>query len=113
MNIDFTKGNGLVPVVIQDNNTLQVLMVGYMNEEAFKKTKKRKKVTFSAGVKTVSGPKERPQEIIYMLKKYYPIAIMTQFLSKLILQDLFAIQEVLPVLVMRLQKDLFMNWNRL
>ena len=34
--IDFTKGNGLVPVVIQDNNTLQVLMVGYMNEEALK-----------------------------------------------------------------------------
>jgi phosphoribosyl-ATP pyrophosphohydrolase/phosphoribosyl-AMP cyclohydrolase len=45
-NIDFTKGNGLVPVVIQDNSTLQVLMVGYMNEEAFKKTKREKKVTF-------------------------------------------------------------------
>jgi phosphoribosyl-ATP pyrophosphohydrolase/phosphoribosyl-AMP cyclohydrolase len=46
MNIDFNKGNGLVPIVIQDNNTLQVLMVGYMNEEAFKKTMKEKKVTF-------------------------------------------------------------------
>ena len=46
MNIDFTKGNGLVPVVIQDYNTLQVLMVGYMNEEAFEKTLKEKKVTF-------------------------------------------------------------------
>ena len=44
--IDFTKGNGLVPVVIQDNNTLQVLMVGYMNEEALEKTRKEKKVTF-------------------------------------------------------------------
>jgi phosphoribosyl-ATP pyrophosphohydrolase/phosphoribosyl-AMP cyclohydrolase len=44
--IDFAKGNGLVPVVIQDNNTLQVLMVGYMNEEALEKTKKEKKVTF-------------------------------------------------------------------
>jgi phosphoribosyl-ATP pyrophosphohydrolase/phosphoribosyl-AMP cyclohydrolase len=44
--IDFSKGNGLVPVVIQDNNTLQVLMVGYMNEEAFKKTSDEKKVTF-------------------------------------------------------------------
>jgi phosphoribosyl-ATP pyrophosphohydrolase/phosphoribosyl-AMP cyclohydrolase len=44
--IDFTKGNGLVPVVIQDNNTLQVLMVGYMNEEAFKKTVHDKKITF-------------------------------------------------------------------
>jgi phosphoribosyl-ATP pyrophosphohydrolase/phosphoribosyl-AMP cyclohydrolase len=46
MNIDFSKGNGLVPVVIQDNNTLQVLMVGYMNEEAFEKTMKETKVTF-------------------------------------------------------------------
>jgi phosphoribosyl-ATP pyrophosphohydrolase/phosphoribosyl-AMP cyclohydrolase len=44
--IDFAKGNGLVPVVIQDNKTLQVLMVGYMNEEAFKKTMEEKKVTF-------------------------------------------------------------------
>lgn len=44
--IDFNKGNGLVPVVIQDYNTLQVLMMGYMNEEAFKKTQDDGKVTF-------------------------------------------------------------------
>jgi phosphoribosyl-ATP pyrophosphohydrolase/phosphoribosyl-AMP cyclohydrolase len=44
--IDFTKGNGLVPVVIQDNNTLQVLMVGYMNEQALLKTENDGKVTF-------------------------------------------------------------------
>jgi phosphoribosyl-ATP pyrophosphohydrolase/phosphoribosyl-AMP cyclohydrolase len=44
--IDFVKGNGLVPVVIQDNNTLQVLMVGYMNEEAFKITQEIGKVSF-------------------------------------------------------------------
>ena len=44
--IDFKKGNGLVPVVIQDNNTLQVLMLGYMNEEALLKTRDEKKVTF-------------------------------------------------------------------
>ncbi len=46
MNIDFIKGNGLVPVIIQNNNTLQVLMLGYMNEEAFFKTKEEGKVTF-------------------------------------------------------------------
>lgn len=46
MNIDFEKGNGLVPVIIQNNNTLQVLMLGYMNEDAFKKTKAENKVTF-------------------------------------------------------------------
>jgi phosphoribosyl-ATP pyrophosphohydrolase/phosphoribosyl-AMP cyclohydrolase len=45
-NINFQKGNGLVPVVIQDNTTLQVLMVGYMNDEALDKTLKEKKVTF-------------------------------------------------------------------
>ena len=44
--IDFKKGNGLVPVVIQDNNSLQVLMVGYMNEDAYKKTLEEGKVTF-------------------------------------------------------------------
>ncbi|MFA7116958.1 MAG: bifunctional phosphoribosyl-AMP cyclohydrolase/phosphoribosyl-ATP diphosphatase HisIE [Bacteroidales bacterium] len=46
MIIDFKKGNGLVPVIIQDNNTLQVLMLGYMNEEAFEKTKSENQVTF-------------------------------------------------------------------
>jgi len=46
MNIDFAKGDGLVPVIIQDNNTLQVLMLGYMNKEAFDKTKAENSVTF-------------------------------------------------------------------
>ena len=46
MKIDFKKQNDLVPVIIQSNNTLQVLMLGYMNEEAFLKTKKEGKVTF-------------------------------------------------------------------
>jgi len=46
LKVDFRKGNGLIPVVIQDNNTLQVLMVGFMNEEALKKTQEEGKVTF-------------------------------------------------------------------
>jgi phosphoribosyl-ATP pyrophosphohydrolase/phosphoribosyl-AMP cyclohydrolase len=46
MTIDFTKNNGLVPVIIQDYLNLQVLMLGYMNEEAFQKTQKELKVTF-------------------------------------------------------------------
>jgi len=46
MNINFSKGSGLVPVIVQDNNTLQVLMLGYMNAEAFEKTKADNKVTF-------------------------------------------------------------------
>jgi phosphoribosyl-ATP pyrophosphohydrolase/phosphoribosyl-AMP cyclohydrolase len=44
--IDFAKGEGLVPVIIQDDKTLQVLMLGYMNEEAYLKTKKEGRVTF-------------------------------------------------------------------
>jgi phosphoribosyl-ATP pyrophosphohydrolase/phosphoribosyl-AMP cyclohydrolase len=46
MKIDFNKGNGLVPVIIQNANTLQVLMLGYMNEEAYQKTILEQKVTF-------------------------------------------------------------------
>lgn len=46
MNINFNKDNGLVPVIIQDNRTLQVLMLGYMNDEAFEKTKQDGVVTF-------------------------------------------------------------------
>ena len=46
MNIDFSKSGGLVPAVIQDTLSLQVLMVGYMNEEALEKTRKEGKVTF-------------------------------------------------------------------
>ena len=46
MNIDFTKGDGLIPVIIQDMNTLQVLMLGYMNEAALNKTKQSNRVTF-------------------------------------------------------------------
>ena len=46
MNIDFNKGDGLVPVIIQHNLNLQVLMLGYMNKEAYEKTKKEKRVSF-------------------------------------------------------------------
>lgn len=46
MKIDFNKTDGLVPVIIQDERTLQVLMLGYMNEEAFNKTKEEGIVTF-------------------------------------------------------------------
>jgi phosphoribosyl-ATP pyrophosphohydrolase/phosphoribosyl-AMP cyclohydrolase len=46
MTIDFDKSDGLVPVVIQDHQTLEVLMLGYMNAEAFEKTESEGKVTF-------------------------------------------------------------------
>jgi len=46
MKINFEKSGGLVPAIIQDAETRQVLMLGYMNKEAFDKTMQTKKVTF-------------------------------------------------------------------
>ena len=46
MNINFNKSDGLIPVVVQDAVNMQVLMLGYMNEEALVKTKKEGKVVF-------------------------------------------------------------------
>jgi len=44
--LDFNKTNGLIPVVVQDATSLQVLMLGYMNEEAHQKTLLEKRITF-------------------------------------------------------------------
>ena len=52
MTIDFNKNNdGLVPAIIQDATTKNVLMLGYMNEEAFNKTQETKMVTFYSRTK--------------------------------------------------------------
>src|SRR5690606_6191109 len=51
INIDFTKLNGLVPCVIQDDKTNRVLMLGFMNEEAYQKTISERKVTFFSRTK--------------------------------------------------------------
>lgn len=46
MNIDFNKMDGLVPAIIQDADTKNVLMLGFMNREAYEKTMQTGKVTF-------------------------------------------------------------------
>ncbi|HNZ36293.1 MAG: Phosphoribosyl-ATP pyrophosphatase [Candidatus Marinimicrobia bacterium ADurb.Bin030] len=46
MNIDFTKNNGLLPAIIQDEKTGKVLMLGYMNRESYEKTRATGRVTF-------------------------------------------------------------------
>jgi phosphoribosyl-ATP pyrophosphohydrolase/phosphoribosyl-AMP cyclohydrolase len=52
MNIDFSKNSdGLIPVIIQDSETKSVLMLGYMNEEAYQKTIETQKVTFYSRTK--------------------------------------------------------------
>ena len=49
--IDFDKLGGLIPACIQDEHSLQVLMVGFMNKEALEKTLETKKVTFFSRTK--------------------------------------------------------------
>jgi len=49
--LDFEKVNGLIPAIIQDNDTNKVLMLGYMNEEALQKTLDTGKVTFFSRTK--------------------------------------------------------------
>jgi phosphoribosyl-AMP cyclohydrolase len=44
--VDFTKLDGLVPAVVQDDETGEVLMVGFMNEEALARTRETGSVTF-------------------------------------------------------------------
>ncbi len=44
--LDFEKGEGLIPAIIQDANNFQVLMLGYMNREALEKTLEEERVTF-------------------------------------------------------------------
>ena len=44
--IDFKKGDGLIPVIVQDVSTNEVLMLGYMNREAWEKTLTTKRSTF-------------------------------------------------------------------
>ncbi len=46
MQIDFEKLNGLVPAVVQDNTSNEVLMVGFMNAEAFERTRATGFATF-------------------------------------------------------------------
>lgn len=52
MQIDFTKMDGLVPCVVQDAKSSVVLMVGFMNEAAYEKTKEEKRVTFYSRTKS-------------------------------------------------------------
>ena len=51
MEIDFNKTGGLVPVIIQDEQTLEVLMLGYMNQDAYDKTAQENIVTFFSRTK--------------------------------------------------------------
>lgn len=51
MELDFEKMNGLIPAIIQDNYTQKVLMLGFMNKEAYEKTMETGNVTFFSRTK--------------------------------------------------------------
>lgn len=51
MKLDFEKMGGLIPAIVQDNQTNKVLMLGFMNEEAYETTQETGKVTFFSRTK--------------------------------------------------------------
>jgi len=71
MNIDFNKSDGLVPVIIQDEQTLEVLMLGYMNREAYDKTLAENIVTFFSRTKNRLWTKGETSENFLHVKSIY------------------------------------------
>lgn len=69
--IDFKTLNvgadGLVPAIVQDRNTLQVLMLGYMNAEALEKTQASGLVTFFSRSRQTLWTKGRPAATSFIL----------------------------------------------
>ena len=72
MNLDFKKLNGLVPAVIQDARTLNILMLGFMNEEALTKTVNEGKVTFFSRTKNRLWTKGETSGNFLYVKEIYP-----------------------------------------
>ena len=64
--INWQKVDNLLPVIIQNATTCEVLMLGYMNQEALTKTLAEKKVTFFSRTKHVYGQKGKPQAAFSM-----------------------------------------------
>lgn len=76
MKLDFDKMGGLVPAIIQDIHTQKVLMLGFMNEEAYQKTVESGKVTFTAVPSSACGPREKKAEISCTSNPSRPTATM-------------------------------------
>jgi len=69
--IDFQKMNGLIPAVIQNYKTNKILMLGFMNKEAWKKTTKTKKVTFWSRTRNKLWTKGETSRNFLIVKKVY------------------------------------------
>jgi len=70
-NLDFDKINGLIPAVIQDSKTGDVLMLGFMNQEAWKKTLKTGKVTFWSRTRNELWTKGETSGNFLLVKKIF------------------------------------------
>ena len=68
MELDFDKMNGLAPAIIQDNETRKVLMLGFMNKEAYDKTVETGKVTFFSRTKAISFTSFLSRPIVTMIR---------------------------------------------
>ena len=71
MNIDFNKTGGMVPAIIQDDQTLEVLMLGYMDEEAYVKTVRENVVTFFSRTKNRLWTKGETSGNVLHVKSIY------------------------------------------
>ncbi len=69
--IDFQKMNGLIPTIIQDWKTKKILMLGFMNKEAWEKTIKTKKVTFWSRTRNKLWTKGETSGNFLIAKKVY------------------------------------------
>jgi len=74
MELDFDKMNGLVPAIIQDNETCKVLMLGFMNKEAYDKT-----VETGKEQRTVFGRKAKRAAISFTSFLSRPIVTMIRY----------------------------------
>lgn len=69
--LDFGKGNGLVPAIVQDANTGEILMLAYMNEEAWQKTLNTKKAHYFSRTRKKIWLKGETSGHIQLVKNIY------------------------------------------
>ena len=71
MQLDFEKMGGLIPTVVQDPSTQEVLMVGFMNQEAWDKTNETKKVTFWSRTRNTLWTKGETSHNFLLVKEIF------------------------------------------
>ncbi len=70
MTIKFDENTGLIPAIIQDEQTKIVLMLGYMNQEAYEKTLATRKVTFLQQKQTATLDQRRGKWKFFKFGRY-------------------------------------------